>query len=184
MSTRPITPERGNAPARPRTGVAPAFRALTPEECTALLARNLVGRLAFCFQDRVDIQPISYVYEDGRIFARTSEGAKVATVRHSPWVAFEVDETEGIFDWRSVVVHGTIYALPSDGSPTEMHAWRHATTLLRQLVPATGTPEDPVAFRDVVFEIVVDSMTGREASTRLGRRRTRARRQRARPDIV
>ena len=182
MTTRTITSSRGGASVRPRADIAPVFRALAPEECTALLARNLVGRLAFCFQDRVDIEPIHYVYEENRIFARTSEGAKIATLRHSPWVAFEVDEMEGIFDWRSVVVHGTIYVLPADGSRTEVDARQHATTLLRQLVPATGTPADPVAFRDVVFEVVIDSVTGREATTRRTRRPPRTRRPRPRPE--
>ena len=165
MSARATTP----AAATP-TGhhPEPGFRDLTREECEALLARNEIGRIAFAFEARVDVQPIHYAYERGRLVLRTSHGEKLVTLRHSPWVAFEVDEIEGSFDWRSVVVHGTFYLLPEDGSPAERRTRRHAMELLRHVVPATGTPADPVAFRDVVCEVVVDTMRGRVATTRPG----------------
>ena len=35
---------------------------------------------------------------------------------------------------------------------------------VRALIPETGTPDDPVPFRSIVFQIQVDSMTGRESS--------------------
>ena len=40
----------------------PHIRELTRVEMEAILARNNVGRIAYAFQDRVDIEPISYVY--------------------------------------------------------------------------------------------------------------------------
>ena len=67
----------------------------SPRDAVALLGAHHVGRIAFTFHDRVDIEPISYVYADGSIYGRTSPGTKLATVRHHPWVAFEVDEVEG-----------------------------------------------------------------------------------------
>ena len=45
----------------------PVFRELTREGCEALLAVSHVGRLAYTFHDRVDIEPIHYVYADGWI---------------------------------------------------------------------------------------------------------------------
>src|SRR5215213_2929419 len=101
----------------------PSFRALTPDECEALLVRNSVGRLAFSFHDRVDVEPTHYVYEDGWIYGRTSFGSKITPIRHSHWVAFEVDEADGVFDWRSVVVHGGLYFLDPDGAPEEREEW-------------------------------------------------------------
>ena len=71
---------------------------MSQHECLALLARNQVGRLAFTFHDRVDIQPLHYVYEAGWIYGRTSQGTKLATLAHHQWVAFEVDEVEGLFE--------------------------------------------------------------------------------------
>src|SRR5438105_5401 len=82
---------------------APIFGVLDRAGCEALLARQRVGRLAFAFHDRVDIEPIHYAYEDGWLYGRTSHGSKLATVLHNPWVAFEVDEVRSHFDWESVV---------------------------------------------------------------------------------
>lgn len=156
------------------TPAPPAFRRLSRAACLLLLRRHAVGRMAYSFHDRVDITPIHYVYDDGWIFARTSHGAKMNTIAHSPWIAFEVDEVEGIFDWRSVVVHGTVYASAPDGAPVEVRRWRRGVELLQQLIPETGTDRDPVAFRDLVFGIHIDTITGRAAST-TGRARARPR---------
>ena len=40
----------------------PRIRELTRAEIEALLTRNNVGRIAYAFKDRVDIEPINYVY--------------------------------------------------------------------------------------------------------------------------
>src|SRR5687768_400853 len=87
------------------------FRELTQSEIEAMLRRNNVARLAFSSRDRVDIQPINYVYERGWLYGRTSDGNKLATLKHNQWVAFEVDEVEGAFQWRSVVIHGSFWIL-------------------------------------------------------------------------
>ena len=150
-------PAAGARPGRP------AVHALDTEQSRALLARNRVGRIAFAVSGRVDIEPIHYVYHDGWIFGRTSPGTKAAAVRHNPWVAFEVDEIEGAFDWRSVVVHGTLYFLEEDGPPSAAATRERAITLLRRLVPDLGTPFDPVAFRSLVFGIHVTTYTGRSS---------------------
>lgn len=150
----------GKSPVR-----APRFRELTPEQSTTILARHHVGRIAYAFHDRVGIEPIHYVYDKGFLYGRTSHGSKLTAIAHQPRVAFEVDEVEGLFDWRSVEVTGTFYQAAEDGSATERAAWRHAIELLSRLVPGTMSESDPVAFRTVVFRIHVDEITGREASS-------------------
>ena len=151
------------APAR--TSV-PRITTMSVEECNALLHRRHVGRMAFCLHDRVDIAPIHYVHSDGWLFARTSHGAKMDVLAHSPWVAFEVDEIDGVFDWRSVVVHGTAYPMEREGSPRDAEHWARGIELLREIVPETGTADDPVPYRSLVFGIFVHSVTGRASTTR------------------
>ena len=150
---------------RPSTPYAqsPVIRDLPPDECAAVLARGWVGRLAFTHRDRVDIQPVHYVYEDGWIYGRTSAGAKLETLRRNPWVAFEVDEVHAPFDWTSVVVKGSFHRLDEEAVPREVLAREHALALLRELVPRTLQQGDPAPWRDVVFRIAVDEITGREA---------------------
>jgi len=142
----------------------PRFRTLDRDECLAILARNHVGRLAYERQGHVDIQPLHYVYDDGWLYGRTSYGAKLDATGTTWWpVAFEVDEVEDLFSWRSVVVHGGFYTLADDGVEVHEEAWRHGVELLRALIPATFTEADPVAFRTVVFRMAVQEVTGREA---------------------
>lgn len=142
----------------------PRIRALTASECEALLARNNLGRIAFAFHDRVDIQPIHYVYEAGWLYGRTSEGAKLTTLEHNQWMAFEVDEVRGVFDWASVVVHGSFHRIDPHGPPSQQGAAEHAVELLRAIVPETFEADDPVAFRTVLFRISVGTVAGRHAT--------------------
>lgn len=149
-----------------KTTRTPRLAEMTLEECQALLKRHNVGRMAYCTRDRVDIAPIHYVYSDGWLFARTSQGQKMDALAHAPWPAFEVDEIDGVFDWRSVVVHGTLHTMDPDGSPDEVERWTHGVELLRQIVPETLTEDDPVPFRELVFGIYAHTVTGRASTTR------------------
>lgn len=136
------------------------IRDLDAGECEALLARHHLGRIAFSFKDRVDIQPISYVFEGGWLSCRTEPGTKLETLHHSPWVAFEVDEAEGPYDWQSVVIRGTVY-LMAEGSPD------HAETVasIQRVTPQAFTEADPAPFRNVVFRVYPRETTGRRASS-------------------
>jgi hypothetical protein len=144
----------------------PSFRELSAKEATAVLRRNHVGRMAFAFRRRVDIVPIHYVYSGGWVYGRTSLGPKLLTLKHNQWVALEVDEIDGLFDWRSVVLHGGLYLLDADGPPRELAARRRAIRLLRTLVPETLRASDPVPFRDILFRIHVDELSGRAAQSK------------------
>lgn len=141
----------------------PSFRELSETECLALLGRNHVGRLAFAHDNRVDIEPIHYVSWDGWIFGRTSAGAKLEALKHRPWVAFEVDEVRSIFDWKSVVVHGTIYLLPEDGAPIERQEFERAVDMLRAFMPQAMTNVDPVPWRSTIFGLHIAEISGRLA---------------------
>lgn len=144
----------------------PTFRELTRAECDEILSRNHVGRIAFTFHDRVDVEPITYTYAGSWLHARTSPGTKLALLRHHPWVAFEVDEVQAIFDWQSVVVHGVVHIPHADGSADDRAAHADILTHLRELVPETLGPNDPVPERIVLFRVHVDEVRGRAATTR------------------
>ena len=105
------------------------------------------------------------MYEDGWVYGRTSPGAKLATLTHHRWVAFEVDEVDGPLDWRSVVVHGAVYLLSTDGPSASEADTTHAVTLLRRFFPSTFTPNDPTPFRTVLFRLAAAEITGRRATT-------------------
>jgi len=145
------------------------FSELSRDEVEAMLARNRVGRLAFSLHDRVDVQPIHYIYEHGWLYGRTSEGSKLAALQHNQWVAFEVDEITDLFDWRSIVIHGSFWVMHPRGSPRAEELWTKAAELVSKIVPGSLTETDPVPFRQTLFRIAVSDVRGREAKTKLRR---------------
>lgn len=143
----------------------PVFYDLPRADALELLLRHHVGRLAFTFHDRVDVEPISYLFNDGWVYARTSPGTKLSIVRHNPWVAFEVDEVESRFDWRSVVIHGTIYFLDPSGGDHDREAYATALELMRAVDADVLTATDPAPHRSTLFRIHADQIIGRASRT-------------------
>ena len=143
------------------TDRVPYIRELQREECIEILARNRVGRIAYTHGDRVNIEPIHYMLDAEWLLFRTSKGSKVALLHHNPWVAFEVDEVEEMFRWRSVVVHGVVQTMSADVNGQEQ--FDKAIEALRRLIPGSLTEDDPVSFRDVVLRLHLSELTGREA---------------------
>jgi uncharacterized protein len=142
----------------------PTIRRLDRAESEAILSRNHVGRLAYARANRIDIEPVHYVYADGWIYGRTSAGSKTQLLGDRWWpVAFEVDEVEELFRWRSVVVHGGLYPVSKASATEEDPLWSRAVELLRTLVPDTFRENDPVPERTLVFRIAVQEITGRQA---------------------
>jgi uncharacterized protein len=150
----------------PRSGRGPRIRTLTPRQMTAVLERNHVGRMAFVLHDRIELHPIHYVWFDGALYGRTSFGAKYVAWMHEPYVAFEVDEVRGPFDWSSVIVRGTVYVLSQRGTRAMSGDYRKAVAAIKKVLPAAFTARDPTPYRGVVFRIEPHEMTGRTASTK------------------
>jgi uncharacterized protein len=145
-----------------RTRMGPEFTDLDQEQIDALLARNNVGRLAFTCNGEPDIRPLHYVYSGGRIYGRTSPGADFAGLQLPARVAFEVDEIEAIFRWKSVIVRGDIDLLSPEGAEADER--KRAIEVLRRVVKETFIEGDPVPHRTVIFRIQPERMTGRASA--------------------
>jgi uncharacterized protein len=146
--------------------ITPVVRALEMSEAKAILVRNLVGRIAFQGRNQVEIEPLHYVFSEGSIWGRTSHGMKSEAIAGHYWVAFEVDETNGLFEWRSVVVHGGFHLIGSE----ERGRWAQALKHVRRLVPAAMKQADPFPQRDLLFRIPVQEITGYESRLPLSNR--------------
>jgi len=140
----------------------PTFFELSRDDAVKFLGQNHVGRLAFSFHDRVDIEPISYVYSGDWLYARTAPGTKLTIVQHHPWVAFEVDEIHSRVDWRSVVVHGTIYFM-DPSREADRKDYDAAVKILRSADADALTSADATPQRDLLFRIHVDEIVGKGA---------------------
>lgn len=140
------------------------FSDMSHAEARALLAAQHIGRIAYSLHDRVDIEPISYVCDGEWILMRTSEGSKTDTLRHHPWVAFQVDDIRSRSDWESVVVHGSIQHLSDEGPYAERALHAQAVNALRTLDPNAFRSSDLVPHRDHVLRLHIDNITARRAT--------------------
>ena len=143
----------------------PTFRTLSTDEARALLARHRVGRLAYAWRQRVDIEPLHYALDGDWLYLRTQQGTKLSMLEHQPWVAFEVDEVRDDFDWESVVVHGSVQRLEDPREGAEAAArWAHAVAVFRRVIPAAFAAHDPTPERDVLVRVHLAHVEGRAAT--------------------
>lgn len=141
----------------------PKFDSIADAEARALLQSHHVGRLGFTVEGRPDIEPIAYALQGDWIYCRTSPGTKLTALTERPWVAFEVDEVDGPFDWRSVVAHGTMY--PIGDHPGDRDAKARAVAAVQTFDPAAFTAADPVPHRTALVRINIQDLTGRSATS-------------------
>lgn len=64
---------------------------LTDAQCAELLSQRSLGRIAVTIGGLPVILPVNYVYRDGAVVFRTSEGAKLRAASRGVVVAFEID---------------------------------------------------------------------------------------------
>jgi hypothetical protein len=129
---------------------------LTRPQIDAFLMQHRIGRIAFSFRDRVDIEPIHYAYEDGCLYGRTQPGTKLTTLQRNPWVAFEVDEVKSDREWTSVVLKGTVYLVADEASADVEQTYERVMARLQGVSPSLEVGDR----RFVAFRIFVDDARG------------------------
>ena len=81
-------------------------RVLSSDECTSLLSAARYGRLALSKDNQPYVVPMSYVYQDGKLYLHSrGMGKKVEYATNNPRVCFQIDVLEKE-RWSSVVVSG------------------------------------------------------------------------------
>jgi uncharacterized protein len=136
-------------------------RDLSEEECTNLLSAARYGRLGLAKDSQPYVVPMSYVYEDGKIFLHSRGcGQKVEYVAVNPRVCFQVDLLEK-GRWSSVIAFGSARLSDSVEAKQRMfdaftakgqggHGGKKFSREELERMPMT------------VWEIDVEEMTGRE----------------------
>jgi nitroimidazol reductase NimA-like FMN-containing flavoprotein (pyridoxamine 5'-phosphate oxidase superfamily) len=148
-------------PAREIAGLSVGIGDLSREDSLALLARHHVGHVGISFHDILRVELAAYVYSDDWIYARMALGDELTTVRHHPWGAFQVDEVESIYDWRSVEVRGAVQFLSSNSHGHDWFEFANAVRLMREVVPQVLTPDDPLPQRSQIVRLHIDDIRGR-----------------------
>ena len=102
---------------------------LTPEECTSLLAKATLARLACALDNQPYVIPIYIAYDSENLYALSTLGQKIEWMRANPKVCVQVDEIQSHEQWVSVVVNGQYQEL-REPQHSEEHA--HARKLLEK----------------------------------------------------
>ena len=144
-------------------------------EIEELLHKQIVGRIGCHDMDLVYVVPISYAYDDNRIYCHTYEGKKIDIMRNNPKVCFQVDEMRDMANWRSVMAWGEFQELSNQDERTQallillhrqLPARSSITTHLGKSWPFTpSSKEDLNKIPGIVFRISLTEKTGRFEST-------------------
>lgn len=96
------------------------YRELSRDEAWELLDTEPFGRLAVVVSGLVDIFPVNFVTHNRKLWFRTAQGSKLASLVVNNQVAFEADrKDEDKLEVSSVVVHGRARRI-EDGPEFEM----------------------------------------------------------------
>ena len=136
-------------------------RDLSKDECSSLLSATRYGRLALTKGSQPYIVPMSYVYQDGRIYLHSrGSGKKVEYVTENPRVCFQIDLLEKE-RWSSVIATGIARLSDSVEAKQKMfdaftnkgqggHGGKKFSREELEKMPMT------------IWEIEIEEMTGRE----------------------
>lgn len=92
-------PEQDEQPAQ-----APA-EPLSERQCWQLLGQSRFGRLGTRDGDEIEITPVNFIADEGKLYFRSARGSKLLRLSLYSQVAFEVDHVTGGRAW-SVIVRG------------------------------------------------------------------------------
>jgi uncharacterized protein len=141
--------------------------AISKQECSELLKRVTLGRLACSLDNQPYVVPVAFSYESNYIYVFSTVGKKVEWMRQNPKVCLQADEIGNRANWLSVVVTGTYSELRQPQYAAEReHAmeqlaqysewWRNPLAERRE--QTSDLSVDPVFFR-----VDIESMSGLRA---------------------
>lgn len=140
---------------------------ISQQECSDLLKRVSIGRLACSLDDQPYIVPVAFSYEPNRIYIFSTLGKKIEWMRQNPKVCLQADEIENDSNWLSVIVMGTYLELREAQHTAQ---WEHAKELLSQhsewwLNPLAERREqiNDLSIKPVFFRFDIKSMSGLRA---------------------
>ena len=138
--------------------------AISEPECSELLKRVSIGRLACSLDDQPYVVPVAFSYEPGSIYVFSTFGKKIEWMRQNPKVCLQADEIGNRSNWTSVVVTGTFLELSEAQYPAEReHALEQLTRYAewwRNPLAQRREQTSDLAIEPVFFRIDIKSMSG------------------------
>jgi len=139
---------------------------LTEKECNTLLADNYIGQLAYIYNNRPFVVPITY-YFDGKntIISYSAEGHKTMAMRKINKVSMQVSDIKNINNWNSILAHGFFKEITGSDAKKYLHefATRVKDLILRKeeknlhtigdFSSKTNTDALPIVFKITTYEL-------------------------------
>ena len=138
---------------------------MSQQECSELLERVSIGRLACALDNQPYAVPVGFSYErPHHIYVFSTLGKKIEWMRQNPKVCLQADEVGNRSNWDSVIVTGTYVELRE---PQYAAQRQHAIERLGEFSQWWKTPlaqrregTSDLAIETVFFRIDVSEMTG------------------------
>src|SRR6476469_8080070 len=141
---------------------------LNNNEIEEVLKKHFVGRIGCHTPEQVYVVPVSYAYDGKYVYVRSFDGKKIEIMRNNPKVCFEVDETQNMANWKSVIGWGEFEELTdkADRNKALKILIDRQLPLLSSDLSHLGDiwpfpPADLDTIKGVVFRILLKEKTGR-----------------------
>lgn len=143
-------------------------RNMTALECTNLLDRVRIGRLACSQGNEPYVVPFHFAHADNRLYAFSLPGKKIDVMRSNPKVCVLVEEPSEKGEWKSVVVDGRFEEYPDriGSKQARERAWSLLSKHAAWWAPGALKPvnaNEVVKTEPIFFGIFVERLSGREA---------------------
>ena len=142
---------------------------ISQQECSELLQRVSIGRLACSLDDQPYVVPVAFSYEPDCIYIFSTFGKKIEWMRKNPKVCLQADEIGNRSNWTSVIVTGTYLEL----NVPQYHAYQreHARERLAAQssewwrIPLSGARDRGLvsSIETLFFRIDIKSISGLRA---------------------
>lgn len=137
---------------------------ISQQECSELLKRVSISRLACSSNDQPYVVPVAFSYESDCIYIFSTVGKKVKWMRDNPKVCLQVDEIGTGSSWVSVIVTGTYLELTESQYPSQRE---HAMEQLAQYSEWWRNPlaqrreqTSDLSIETIFFRIDISAMSG------------------------
>lgn len=140
---------------------------LTKNQCERILLGSMIGRIGCYSAGKTYVVPITYVFDNGYIYARSKEGMKVKMMRKNAQVCFQVDQIDSMTNWRSVILWGKFEELKSPAQQEKavrifvngIEAFHTSESVKPDIGTLENSPHKEK--KPVFYRISIDEITGR-----------------------
>ncbi len=139
---------------------------LNVDEIEDVLRSEIVARIAYVYEGKPHIVPVTYVYDGESIYIHSAEGTKTRAMRENPDVCVEVEQIRSMTRWKTVVAEGKVERLMDDAHEQAMDLLSARFAPVETSETARPSRREDVHRREgitrpVLFRIRLLSKTGR-----------------------